>query len=54
MRINTQRSIDTAKAARDKYGSWADAKSAGRGETEKHGNGSASNGNCESGAPAKR
>jgi hypothetical protein len=32
MRINTQESIDTAKAARDHYGSWADAKEAKRRE----------------------
>lgn len=30
MRINTQESIDTAKAARDQYGSWAKAKEAVR------------------------
>ena len=30
MRINTQEAIDAAKAARDRYGTWSNAKEAGK------------------------
>ena len=54
MRINTEDSIRQAKAARDRYGSWAEAKEAGRREAAERGEGARSDGASESGRHSKR